>query len=419
MQGEKPAIAGGEPAKRAPFSREQRYGESELQHLREALEQGSLFYAHGQKVKGLEQRFAQMNGVPYAIACSSGTAAIHAALMAVGISPGDEVITSPITDMGTVIPILFQGAVPVFADLNPRTYTLCPDAVAQRITARTRAVLAVHLWGNSCDMDALRDLCQEHHLWLIEDCAQAFGCRYRGQPTGTLGHIGCFSLNEFKHISCGDGGIVITRDELLAERLCLATDKGYHRAPNVTQRNPTFLANNYRMTELQGAVALAQLEKLDDIVARRRRWCQRLSELLQGLQGILPPSPTAGCEPSWWFYMLRVEPDVLGADADQFAQALQAEGIPASAHYIGQCLYEYPVFTQHSAFERGNHPYQRYEYAKGLCPVAEEILRTCVLLPVNESYTDTDLEETAYAIRRLVGWYRQQVGQRATEGATA
>ncbi len=403
-----PAIAGGEPAKRTPFGREKRYGEEELQQLQEALEQGSLFYAHGNRVKTLEKRFAEMNGVPYAVACSSGTSAIHAALIAVGISPGDEVITAPITDMGTVIPILYQGAVPVFADLHPHSYTMLPESVEARITPRTRAVIAVHLWGNACDLNALRDICRKHNLWLIEDCAQAFGCRYMGEPIGTFGDIGCFSLNEFKHISCGDGGIVITRDQRLATRLRLATDKCYSREPGVTQRNPTFLANNYRMTELQGAVALAQLEKLESIVARRRQWCEALSKRLHGLPGITLPQPTTGCEPSWWFYMMRVVPESLGADADTFAEALRAEGLPVGAHYIAQCVYEYPIFTDHSAFERGTHAYTARPYGKGLCPFAEAILDTCVLLSVNEAYTETDLEETAHAIRRVVLWFRSR-----------
>lgn len=403
-----PAIAGGEPAKRTPFGREQRYGEEELQQLREALEQGSLFYAHGNKVRTLEQRFAQVNGVPYAVACSSGTAAIHAALIAVGVSPGDEVITSPITDMGSVVPILYQGAVPVFADLHPHSYILLPESVEARITPRTRAVLAVHLWGNACDLQALREICRKHNLWLIEDCAQALGCRYRGEPIGTLGDIGCFSLNEFKHISCGDGGVVITRNEHLARRARLATDKGYSRERGVAQRNPTFLANNYRMTELQGAVALAQLEKLNHIIARRRQWCSALSERLRGLPGISLPQPTPECEPSWWFYMWRVVPQSLGADANTFAEALRAEGLPTAAHYIGQCVYEYPIFTDHSAYERGTHAYCARAYGKGLCPFAEAILDTCVMLSVNEAYTDVDLEETTHAVRRVVQWFRSK-----------
>lgn len=402
---EKPAIAGGEKIKRTPFGKETRYGAEELQQLQEALEQGTLFYAHGKKVRQLESEFAARNGVPFAITTTSGTASIHTALMAIGISPGDEVITAPITDMGTVIPILFQGAIPVFADLDPHTYEMLPASVEAAITPQTRAVLAVHLWGNACDLNALSALCDRHNLSLIEDCAQAFGCLYDGKPVGTFGEIGCFSYNEYKHISCGDGGIVLTRDESLAKRLRLATDKSYNRDPGATVRNPTFLANNYRMTELQGAVALAQLQKLDSIVSRRREWCGRLSAKLQGLPGVSLPQPTPGCEPSYWFYMMRVEPDTLHADADAFANALRAEGLPVSAHYIQQCVYEYPVFVEHSAFSRGSAPYMARTYGKGLCPNAEAILDTAVMLAINEAYTEADLEETACAIRRVAEWF--------------
>jgi dTDP-4-amino-4,6-dideoxygalactose transaminase len=400
-----PAVAGGAPAKTTPFGREERYGEAELRELQEALVQGTLFYASGKKVRALEEAFARRNGVRHAVACSSGTAAIHAAMIAAGISPGDEVIVSPITDMGSVIPILFQGAVPVFADLDPRTATLSPDAVESVITPRTRAVLAVHLGGNACDLNALSALCERRGLMLIEDCAQAFGCAYEGRPIGTLGAVGCFSLNEYKHISCGDGGIVVTDDDALAVRLRLATDKAYDRRPGTAVRNPAFLAANYRMTELQGAVALAQLGKLDDIVARRRAWCAGLSERLRGLPGLLVPEPTPGCDPSWWFYLLQVAPEILGADADEVAAALRAEGMPVGAHYIGVCLYEYPVFADHSAFARGGHAYEGRDYRHGLCPNAERILDRCLILSVNEAYTPTDLDETARAFRRVHAYF--------------
>src|SRR5581483_9218148 len=354
---EKPAIAGGDKIKTTPYGREQRYGEEELRELQEALAQGTLFYAQGQKVKQLEREFAEKNGVRFAIASTSGTASIHSALIAAGISPGDEVITGPITDMGTLVPILFQGAVPIFADLHPHTYEMLPESVAERITPRTRAIVAVNLWGNANDLKALRALAEQHNLMLIEDCAQAFGCRYEGKPIGTWGKIGCFSLNEFKHISCGDGGIIITDDEDLAVRLRMATDKAYDRRPGATMRNPGFLANNYRMTELQGAVAVAQLKKLDDIVARRQRWCGALSERIADAPGITLPTPTPGCSPSWWFYMLRVVPEELHASADQFAEALRAEGLPAGAHYIGVPVYEYPIFVNESAFDHAPAPY--------------------------------------------------------------
>lgn len=406
LEENKPAAAGGIPAKKTPFGKETRYGAEELRELNEAIEQGTLFYAQGRKTATLEERYAAEIGSRFAIAVSSGTAAIHTALMAAGISPGDEVITSPITDMGTVIPILFQQAVPVFADLHPRSYCLLPESVEAAITPNTRAVIAVHLWGNACDLDALSSICDRRGIVLIEDCAQAFGCTYKGKPVGTYGQIGCFSLNEFKHISCGDGGIVVTDDENLAKRLRLASDKCYDRSPGAG-RSPTFLANNYRITELQSAVALAQLGKLDSIVERRRRWCEALSRELDGMPGILLPQPIEGCNPSWWFYMLRVDPAKLGTDTDTFAEALKAEGLPVGAHYIGRCVYEYPMFVEHTLYERGTHPFAARDYHKGLCPNAEGILDTGIILYLNEAYTDVDLEETVFAIRRAASWYSQ------------
>lgn len=405
LNADAPAIAGGEPAKRTPYGREKRYGQEELRELEEALDQGTLFYAQGKKVRKLEEAFASQNGVRFAIACSSGTAAIHSALIAIGLSPGDEVITSPITDIGTVVPILYQGGVPVFADLEPDSHTLSPESVRVAITPRTRAVLAVHLWGNACNLTALREICDERGLILIEDCAQALGSVYNGRPIGTIAPIGCFSLNEYKHIACGDGGIVLTDDAETAARLRLATDKCYNRQADAVSRMPVFLANNYRMTELQAAVAVAQLPKLESIVARRRAWCGALSERLQTVPGISLPRPTDGCNPSWLFYMLRVVPEELNADADQFAEALRAEGLPAGAHYIGRCLYEYPIFAQRSAFACGEHPFAQGRYEQGLCPEAEAILQTCVMLTINEAYTQADLDETAQAINRAARWF--------------
>jgi dTDP-4-amino-4,6-dideoxygalactose transaminase len=400
-----PAIAGGEPLCRDGFQRCPRYGDEELKLLKEALEQQTLFYAQGRMVSRMEERFCRIIGSLHAVATSSGTAAIHSALMAAGISPGDEVITSPITDMGTVVPILWQGAIPVFADVDPESCSITPDSVSAVLTPRTRAVLAVHLWGNACDLDGLARLCAERNIILIEDCAQAFGCAFRGRSVGTVGAIGCFSLNEFKHISCGDGGIAVTSDPELARRLRLATDKCYGRTAEGASRLAFFLANNYRMTELQGAVALAQMEKLEDIVARRRRWCSGLLEGLRGVPGIRLPRPTEGCDPSWWFFPMRVIPEELGCGPDEFAAALRAEGVPASARYIGQCVYEYPLFRDHSAFERGAHPFSAFDYHKGLCPEAEAWLETVVNIAINEAYTAADMDACVRAVSRVARWF--------------
>ncbi len=402
---DRPAIAGGEKAKRTPYGAQQRYGEDELKELREALEQNTLFYAHGRKVSQLESEFAEKAGVRFAIACNSGTSAIHSACIALGISPGDEVIVSPITDMGSLVPILYQGAVPVFADLTPHGYTLDPGSVESLIGPRTRAIIAVHLGGNACDLDALQAICRRHDVALIEDCAQALGCSYRGRKIGTIGKVGCFSLNEFKHISCGDGGMMVTDDEELSHRLRLGTDKCYERRPDALEKEPVFLANNYRMTELQGAVGRAQLRKLDDIVARRRHWSEGLAARLSVAAGIALAEPTSGCDPSWWFFMFRVEPE-LNADADAFAAALRAEGVNCGAHYIGTPVYRYPIFRDHTAFARGGHAYEARDYGRESCPVAEAILQTCVMFNVHEAYTETDADEIAHAITRAAAWFR-------------
>jgi dTDP-4-amino-4,6-dideoxygalactose transaminase len=405
---ETPALFGGEPAKKSPWGTEKRYGDAELQELKEALDQDTLFYAYGKKAGQLEQEFAARNGVRFGVVCSSGTSAIHSAMMAAGISPGDEVITSPVTDMGSIAPILFQGAIPVFADLHPHSYTISPDSVEANITPRTKAVLAVHLWGNACDMNALLDICNRHNLTLIEDCAQAFGCTYDGKPVGTIGRMGCFSFNEFKHIACGDGGIIITDDEALASKLRLSTDKCYSRDEKATIRDPWFLANNYRMTELQAAVALAQLKKLDSIVARRRKWCTALSKELSAIKGISVPQPTPGCDPSWWFYMLRVDEKLLGANVDEFTEAVKAEGLSGGAHYTGRCIYEYPVMLDHSAFDHASHAYSAQKYAHGLCPTAEEILDTCFIHACHEAFTEQDLQEVIHGFKKVAAWFNNR-----------
>jgi dTDP-4-amino-4,6-dideoxygalactose transaminase len=268
--------------------------------------------------------------------------------------------------------------------------------------------LAVHLAGNACDLHAIKKLCEGRRIVLIEDCAQSHGTKFDGKAVGTFGKIGCYSYNEFKHIACGDGGVCITDDEAIAKKLRLASDKGYDRSPTAVGRNPTFLAANYRMTELQGAVALAQLGKLDSIIARRRKWCGELQKRLGGLKGLALPGITAKCDPSWWFYLMRVVPDQLGANADEFAKALKAEGLPVGAHYIQQPIQDYPIFKNHSAFERGEPAFMRRDYSKEQTPVAREILETCVILHINEAYTQDDLDETVAAIEKVVRWFNSK-----------
>lgn len=412
------AIHGGPKTKDTPFGTGRRFGLEEIKELTEALEQNTLFYHQGTKVKQFLADFNRMYGVEYSVAASSGTAAIHIALGAAGVTVGDEVITSPITDQGTVVGILYQNAVPVFADLHPHTYNLDPASVEARITERTKAIVVVHLAGNPCDMDAIMDIARRHGLKVIEDCAQSYLTRYKGRLAGTIGDYGCFSTNDFKHISTGDGGIVTINSGLEADYHIAHgfADKNYMRFGEGVARNVSTLAPNYRMTELQGAVGIAQLKKLPWICERRTACGDSITAGLQNLPGIHPHRVEAGDIGTYWFYLLRVDERELGCSRETFSEALKAEGIPNTPGYIAQPVYMAPLFQNRTAYLDSHFPFDLTgaTYERGLCPRAEEILETAVRISVNEFYTAQDVEDIVAAVRKVAGCYRSNRGLPAT-----
>ncbi|MGI6538519.1 MAG: DegT/DnrJ/EryC1/StrS family aminotransferase [Caldicoprobacterales bacterium] len=407
------ALFGGEKAKKTPFGTGKRFGDEELQQLKEALEQNTLFYWSGSKTKELCKKFADMYNVKYCVTTSSGTAAIHVALGALGVTEGDEVITTPVTDMGTVIGILYQNAIPVFADLDPHTYNMDPKSLEEKITDKTKAIIVVHLAGNPADMDSIMEIARKHGIKVIEDCAQSYLSYYKGRLAGTIGDIGCFSLNDFKHISAGDGGICIMNDEDLYYKAFRFADKNYDRFSKdpAALRRIEFLAPNYRITELQSAVALAQLDKLEWICNRRNAYGDKLSEAIKGLPGISIPKIEEGNKSSYWFYMFRIDENEAGVSRDEFSKALAAEGVPNQPGYIPTCIYEYDLFLNKNAYNGTKAPFdsnyygKEINYFKGMCPTAEEILNTAIRLTVNEFYTEQDLEEVIEAIRKVSSYY--------------
>ena len=401
------ALDGGPKAVREPLPRLVRWGDPERERLNALLEQDSLFYWKGPQTTLLIERFRQSCPLQHVMSCSSGTAAIHIAVAAAGIGPGDEVITSPVTDIGTVIGVLYQQAVPVFADLGPNTYNLDPADVERRITPRTRAIIAVHLAGNPCDMDALKALAGKHRLVLIEDCAQAWGARYRGKPVGTAGQLACFSLQNSKQVTCGDGGIVASSDERFGPLLQRFGDKGFDRL----DRSGLFdaFATNYRMSEPQAAVAAAQLTRIETIAAKRARLGNLLGEKIAGLPGIVPHEVRAGDRCTYWFYMFRVRPGALRCDRTALVRALAAEGVPASAGYIPVPLYGNPVFQKHGFFA-GRWPLKEHgltsmDYTKVSCPEAEAILATGVRIVIHEGMSERYILDVGTAIRKVASHY--------------
>ena len=400
------ALYGGEKTKTTPYGTGKRFGKEELALLEEALEQNTLFYWRGNMTRRFCQKFADMYGAKYCAASSSGTASIHVALGAVGVGPGDEVITSPITDMGSVIGILFQNATPIFADLDPNSYNMTAESVAAKITDKTKAIVVVHLAGNAAEIDKIVELAHARGIYVIEDCAQAYGCKYNGKYVGTFGDIGCYSLNDFKHISAGDGGMILTDNEEFYHNAVMFADKNYNRFGTEVAKNVSTLGINYRMNELTAAVGIAQLDKVEDICAKRHAYGDKLNAALQGIPGLYPHKVLPGCECSYWFYMLRIDAEKFGADRDEFAKALQAEGVPASAGYIPYCVYQYDMFRNRTAYPGGsNYPFGDTHYQAGDCPNAEAILKTAVKLVVNEFYTEADLEDTIRAVRKVCAYF--------------
>lgn len=401
------AINGGSPAVDEPMPPMKRWGKEELARLTEMVDQDSLFYWNGPQTTAMLAEFRKHYPFEHCAPCSSGTAAIHMAVASLNLKIGDEIITTPITDMGTFTGVLVQQCVPVFADLKPHTYNLDPASIEECITPKTKAIIVVHLAGNPADMDAIMAIAKKHSLYVIEDCAQAWGAKYKGTNVGLIGDIGCYSLNDFKHISCGDGGMVCSNNPDIGPTLQMWGDKHYDRKTGT--RAPTQLGMNYRMSEPLSAIAAAQLPKMESICNARTRAGTRLSEAIKDLPGIQIPEVDQENNSSYWFYLFRLDLSVLTCTRDEFTKALGAEGVPANAGYLPMAVYRYPVFQDHNFFG-GTWPVKDLgltdmDYTKVNCPVAEEILKTCIFIGIKESMTDSYTDKMAAALSKVACHY--------------
>lgn len=380
-------------------------GLEELALLESVIESGRLFAPKGSMVKRLESDFADFTGAGHAVACSSGSAAIHVAVAAIDPEPGDEVVTTPITDMGALMPILYQGAIPVFADVDPLTGTVTADTVAARISARTKAIVVTHLFGQPADVAEIASVAAEHGIPLIEDCAQAFGATVDGHHVGTMGSIGTFSLQQGKHITAGEGGLVVTSDPETARHARLYVNKAWDYDEGSCDHD--FLALNYRMTELQGAVAVAQLSKLAKGVAARRANADRLSDALSDVGGITVPSPSAGVEHSYWRYPLIVDPEVVPGGPGAVATELKSLGIPSAPRYIKKPAFGCGIFRTQKTLGTSRFPFDRarpdaLDYSPDRYPGAYRYLDQVLVLGWNERMDSTHVDALAEGIRAAV-----------------
>jgi dTDP-4-amino-4,6-dideoxygalactose transaminase len=376
-------------------------GEAELVALRAVIESGTLTSTKGSYVKALEASFASLLGIPYAIACASGTAAVHTAVAAVDPEPGDEIVTTPITDMGALAPIVYQAAVPVFADVDPVSGNVTAETIRAASGDRTRAIVVTHLFGRPCDMGPILALGEELGVPVIEDCAQAFLARSGDAYVGTLGRLGCFSTQQGKHITSGEGGLVVTADEELARYAKRYVNKAWDYDASPTDHD--FLALNYRMTELQGAVLVAQLEKLEAGVRQRIACAEHLNERLAGVPGLVVPEPGDGDVHVYWRYPLIVDPQEIPGGPTALAAELKLGGIASAPRYIQKPAFRCGVFANQRTFGASRFPFDRarpeaVDYDAARFPGTFEYLDRVLVLPWNERYTIEHVDAVADAL---------------------
>lgn len=394
----RPAIEGGTPVREQKlFYGHQYIDDADIQVVTEVLK--SDYLTCGPKITELEEKLCQITGAKYAVVVSNGTAALHIACQAAGVTKGDEVITTPITFAASANCALYCGAKPVFADINEKTYNLDPESVKEKITDKTKAVVAVDFTGQAVELDAFLKLCEENELVLIEDGAHSIGTRYKGKGVGSIAHMTTFSFHPVKTVTGGEGGAVLTNSKEYYEKLLLYRAHGITRDQNLMKKESEGgwyyeqidLGMNYRMTDIQAALIISQLNKLELFAKRRKEIVARYNEAFAKLPEIIVQEEIPESDTTRHLYILRLNSKKLRIGRREFYDAMAAENVCCNVHYI-------PVYR---------HPYyQELGYEKGLCPKAEKLYEEMMSLPLYYSMSDKDVEDVIVAVTKLVEYYR-------------
>ncbi|OYN87878.1 DegT/DnrJ/EryC1/StrS family aminotransferase [Parenemella sanctibonifatiensis] len=372
-----------------------RIGEEELAAVERVIRTGHLSRVGGVETPALEEEFASLLGVKHAVASTSGSSALHLAVAGIQPEPGDEFICPPITDFGTVLGVLANGGVPVFADLDPTTGCMTVETIEAVATERTRAIMLVHLFGGAADVIGVRQWAQQRGIAVIEDCAQAYLAQPKGKDgyVGSFGDIGCFSLQQSKHITAGDGGFTITNDDDIARRMRLFSDKGWPR--DTGERTHLRLGLNYRMTDLTAAVARAQLPKLPSIVGDRRTIAKRIIDAVDmpGIQLVAEPE-----RHSFWLFPMIIDSAKLGFGHKEFTAITGQAGLPIGGGYLQRLIHQTPAFAEHKTFGESGWPITDVDYSDAAVnvPVAQGLLDSgLMVMQLNENYTTEDADYIA------------------------
>lgn len=397
---EKPAVCGGVPVRDTKIYYGHQYiDEADVAAVVDVLRHHDL--TCGPKIGELERKLCEITGAKYAVVCSNGTAALHIACLAAGIGGGDEVITTPITFAASANCALYCGARPVFADINEETYNIDPKEVAARVTERTRAVVAVDYTGQSVEEEELLEICRKNHLVLIEDGAHVIGTKYKGRPNGSIADMTTFSFHPVKTVTGGEGGAVLTDNEEYYKKLLLYRSHGITRDAGLLEREPDGpwyyeqidLGFNYRMTDIQAALLISQLDKLPMFSARRKEIVARYDEAFAKLPQLRVQKEIPESDTTRHLYILRLVPEKLKINRRKFFDALGAENVCCNVHYIPTYYFPY---------------YERLGYRRGICPKAEKLYEEIISLPLYYAMTDQDVEDVIHAVTKIAQYYARE-----------
>ncbi|AUI37196.1 UDP-4-amino-4,6-dideoxy-N-acetyl-beta-L-altrosamine transaminase [Geobacillus thermoleovorans] len=390
------AIHGGTPVRESFLSYGQQWiDEDDIEAVVETLR--SPFITQGPKIQQFEESIARYAGAKYAVAFANGTAALHGACFAAGISRGDEVITTPITFAASANCVLYVGGTPVFVDIDEKTYNIDPSRIEKAITSRTKAIIAVDFTGQPADLDPIREIARKYGLVFIEDAAHSLGSCYKGKKVGSLADMTMFSFHPVKHITTGEGGIIVTDDEEYYHKLKRFRTHGIITENVNNDEGPWYyemvdLGYNYRMTDLQAALGLSQLTKLDAFVQKRREIAAIYNEAFSNVPGVRIPYQLPYVDSSWHLYVLQLQLGHFRVGRKEIFEALRAENIGVHVHYI-------PVYF---------HPYyQRLGYKKGICPVAEKWYEGALTIPIFPKMSEYDIRTVIEGVNKVLSFYRK------------
>lgn len=385
---EKPALLGGEPVLKEHLDLIHNIGDEEVEAVTRVLRRGPLSGFHGTwgekffggtEVRRFEKRFAERFKVKHAVTFNSATTALHGAMVALSIGPGDEVIVAPYSMACSATCVVNNGGIPIFADIDERTFCMDPESIRQKISKYTKAIVVVNLYGQSAPMDEIMEIAKEHNLKVVEDNAQSPGATYKGKFAGTVADIGIFSLNVNKVVQSGEGGILTTDDDRFALRAQLCRNHGESVIDDIPDYDagPIF-ASNYRMTEVEAAIAYEQFEKLDFLNGKKIELAEYLTSQLKDIPGIITPYIPPENTHVYFSYAIKIDEEKLGMSRDLFAKAVSAEGFPMGRGYV-KPIYHLKVFQEKRAFNNTHFPFEfpgydgKPDYSKGSCPVVERM----------------------------------------------